>query len=160
MPTPLLPTCSNNGPNSAALRNRLRLAALLTAAAMLLALCATQRSQSAEERARLDRMLRTGVLDEQAWHQHLSMTDLRPEPEGWPDINREVGVSTEELERLLGSTERDSRGGAAAYDTSQYQYQCEDEDSRCARWAMGGECDHNPRFMRQHCALACGCESP
>ena len=74
---PLLPTCSNNGPNSAALRNRLRLAALLTAAAMLLALCATQRSQSAEERARLDRMLRTGVLDEQAWHQHLSMTHLR-----------------------------------------------------------------------------------
>ena len=44
---------------------------------MLLALCVTQRSQSAEERARLDRMLRTGVLDEQAWHQHLSMTDLR-----------------------------------------------------------------------------------
>mmetsp|Transcript_25105 Transcript_25105/g.75292 ORF Transcript_25105/g.75292 Transcript_25105/m.75292 type:complete len:140 (-) Transcript_25105:63-482(-) len=139
---------------------------------MLLALCATQRSQSAEERARLDRMLRTGVLDEQVLLEDESpgarvrlrraaaRANRAAEPEGWPDINREVGVSTEELERLLGSTERDSRGGAAAYDTSQYQYQCEDEDSRCARWAMGGECDHNPRFMRQHCALACGCESP
>ena len=32
---------------------------------------------------------------------------------------------------------------------------CADEDDRCAQWADGGECEHNPGYMHQACAASC-----
>lgn len=49
-----------------------------------------------------------------------------------------------------------------AFETwSEKSNDCRDAHSACGDWATNGECQSNPTFMQQHCALACRlCEAP
>ncbi|CAH1794605.1 unnamed protein product [Owenia fusiformis] len=64
-----------------------------------------------------------------------------------PDFGNPWGLTTRDIEKIQAMY--GCSGRATGVDP------CQDGNSQCEGWALSGECESNPRYMRSNCRISC-----